>query len=82
MGGSQRNGGAVEGVLSTVESIEVVERSYERRPCAGGPEDERMRDEETRRGGIVVVGTQMDVADETKQKSRSRNIGPSKPFHR
>ena len=49
MGGSQRNGGAVEGVLSTVESIEVVDRRYERRPCAGGPEDERMRDEETRR---------------------------------
>ena len=45
-------------------------------------EDVPARDEETRRGGIVVVGTQMDVADETKQKSRSRNIGPSKPCHR
>ena len=49
MGGSQTNWGAVEGDLSTVELIEVVERRYERRPCAGGPEDERMRDEETRR---------------------------------
>ena len=40
------------------------------------------RDGETRLGGIVVLGTQLDVADKTKQKSTSRNIGPSKPFHR
>ena len=33
-------------------------------------------------GGIVVVGTQLDVADETRQKSESRKIGPSKPCHR